>query len=69
MSRLKLGDWEHHRSYHTKQNSWWAKDAMGIELCRICHDCEHLLVKRYSPEVLGISGEYTDVVEERIDPE
>jgi hypothetical protein len=42
---------------------------MGIELCRVCGDCEHLLVERYSPEVLGISGEYTNVVEETIEPE
>lgn len=56
-----------HRGTHDKTNSWWAFDAMGIELCRVCDDCEHLLPELYTPEVLGLHGSYTDVVDDRIE--
>lgn len=57
------------REAHTKFNSWWAHDAHGIPLRRVCEDCEHLLKSEYRPEVLGIAGRYEDVVTEPIEPE
>ena len=57
----------HHRRSHNIQNSWWAHDAKGIPLCRVCDECKHLLTELYRPEVLGLSGSYEDVVEERIE--
>lgn len=58
-----------HSQSHDKTNSWWAHDARGIPLRRVCGECKHLLVELYRPEVLGIAGSYTDVVEEAIEPE
>jgi hypothetical protein len=38
---------------HTKgDGSWWARDARGIELCRVCAECEVERLSRYRPEVL-----------------
>lgn len=37
---------------HDKTNSWWAYDARGIPLRRVCEQCEHLLRREYRPEVL-----------------
>ncbi len=40
-----------------KPYSWWAKDARGIELCRVCEKCEEFKMRRYRPEVL-IDSQY-----------
>lgn len=56
-----------HIETHDKTNSWWMNDAMGIPLCRVCDKCQADREAEYPPEVLGLSGSYTDVVEERID--
>lgn len=57
-----------HQDTHTKENSWWASDAKGIPLCRICDECEDAALAKYKPEVLGLgSRSYEDVVEEPID--
>lgn len=32
--------------------SWWARDARGIELCRVCDRCESAKLSRYRPEIL-----------------
>lgn len=38
---------------HTKgDGSWWAKDARGIELARVCEKCEKFKLKGFRPEVL-----------------
>lgn len=58
-----------HKQSHDKQNSWWAHDARGIPLTRVCGECKHLLIEQYRPEVLGIAGRYEDAVEECIEPE
>lgn len=34
------------------QPSRWAKDAQGIELCRVCDACERKKLRRYRPEIL-----------------
>lgn len=64
MTKEQLRD---HIETHDRTNSWWMNDAMGIPLCRVCDECEETRMADYSPEVLGLSGSYTDVVEERID--
>jgi hypothetical protein len=46
--------------------SWWAKDARGIELARVCEKCERGKLARYRPEVLTDSQYEAD---ERIEPE
>ncbi len=38
---------------HVKgDGSWWARDARGIELCRVCSNCEKEKLSHYRPEVL-----------------
>lgn len=32
--------------------TWWAKDAQGIELCRVCEKCEKEKLAKYRPEIL-----------------
>jgi len=56
-----------HIQSHTKQNSWWLNDAKGIPLCRVCEKCIKVASSRYSPQVLGESGRYEDMVEEQIE--
>ena len=46
---------------HTKgDGSWWAKDARGIELCRVCEKCETNKLARYRPDVLTDSQYLAD---------
>lgn len=47
--------------------SWWAKDARGIELCRICDECEEEKLSHYRPEIL--EGYDQSDVDEPIEPE
>ena len=37
----------------SKEPSWWAHDAQGIPLCRVCGDCEREKLGRYRPEILA----------------
>jgi hypothetical protein len=37
----------------SKEPSWWAKDAQGIELCRVCSNCKAEKLSRYRPEILS----------------
>ena len=38
---------------HTKgDGSWWANDAQGIPLCRVCDECEDEKLSHYRPEIL-----------------
>ena len=38
---------------HTKgDGSWWAHDAQGIPLKRVCHKCEKAKLSGYRPEIL-----------------
>ncbi len=32
--------------------SWWANDARGIPLCRVCSTCKKEKLARYRPEIL-----------------
>ena len=32
--------------------SWWANDAQGIPLARVCPSCKTLKLSRYRPEIL-----------------
>ena len=36
----------------SKEPSWWAHDAQGIPLCRVCDYCEQEKLSRYRPEIL-----------------
>lgn len=58
-----------HKETHEKHNSWWLKDARGIELSRVCDECIEEVKKRYPPEVIGERGRYEDVVDEQIEPD
>ncbi len=58
-----------HKATHDKSNSWWMNDGRGIPLSRVCDKCIREVKKGYSPEVLGESGRYEDVVEDTIEPE
>lgn len=35
------------------QDSYWAKDARGIELARVCSKCKKAKLAGYRPEVLS----------------
>ncbi len=37
--------------------SWWANDARGIPLARVCDRCEKAKLAKYRPEVLT-DGDY-----------
>jgi hypothetical protein len=67
MAKVSRENLREHRQVHTKENSWWMKDAKGIPLCRVCSDCIKAAQSTYRPEVLGITGKYEDVVEEQIE--
>ena len=50
----------------SQKDSWWLRDARGIECCRVCEDCEEERMKQYRPEI------FTDPsyeAEEPIEPE
>jgi len=63
MTREQL---QKHRESHTKINSWWLKDAMGIECSRICDACESAAMREYQLEVFDADS-YREVVDEPID--
>lgn len=45
--------------------SWWAYDARGIPLCRVCDACQREKLSRYRPEIL--TGYNESDVDELID--
>lgn len=51
----------------SSEPSWWARDAQGIELCRVCSDCEAEKLSQYRPEIL--SGYSQADVDEPIEAE
>ena len=51
----------------SNEQSWWARDAQGIELCRVCSECESQKLSVYRPEIL--SGYDQDDVDEPIEPD
>lgn len=55
-------------SGHTNgDGSWWAHDAQGIPLCRVCDKCEQYRLSKYRPEIL--TGYTQADVDEPIDPQ
>ena len=39
------------------QQTWWAHDAQGVPLCRVCPKCKGEKLARYRPEILtGYDG-------------
>ena len=51
----------------SNEPSWWARDAQGIELCRICDRCKDEKLARYRPEILS-GYDQNDVDEPIEDP-
>lgn len=49
------------------EESWWERDAQGIDLCRVCDACEQEKMAQYRPEIL--SGYDQSDVDEPIEPE
>jgi len=47
--------------------TWWARDAQGIVLCRVCSACEREKLARYRPEIL--TGYDQSDVDEPIEPD
>lgn len=53
---------------HSKYDgSWWAHDAQGLPLCRVCSDCIDEKLSKYKPKVL--TGYTQADVDEPIEPE
>ena len=52
---------------HSIEPSWWAHDAQGIPLCRVCEFCESEKLGRYMPQIL--TGYDQGDVDEPIDGE
>jgi hypothetical protein len=50
-----------------RTESWWERDAKGIELCRVCDKCRAQKLARYEPWVL--SGYSQADVDEPIESE
>lgn len=53
--------------HESTEPSWWARDAQGIELCRVCDRCEREKLSRYRPEIL--TGYSQADVDEPLEPE
>ena len=51
----------------SNKDSWWAYDAQGIPLRRVCDDCEEEKLSQFRPEIL--SGYDQSDVDEPIEPE
>lgn len=49
------------------ERAYWIYDGRGIELAKVCVECEDEVKKRYRPEIL--SGYTQEDVDEPIDPE
>jgi hypothetical protein len=41
------------KQHRPGDGSWWANDARGIPLCRICEDCKREKLSTYRPEILS----------------
>ncbi len=54
-------------AHYKGDGSWWAKDAQGIELNRVCGRCERAKLARYRPEIL--TGYSQADIDEPIEPE
>jgi len=50
----------------SKESSWWALDAQGIEIARVCSHCQERKLSGYRPEIL--TGYDQSDVDEPIEP-
>lgn len=55
------------RNGELKEGGWWVRDAQGIELCKVCDECEEEKLSHYRPEILR--GYTQEDVDEPIEPE
>jgi hypothetical protein len=69
MSKVTKENLRDHKMTHDKSNSWWLRDAKGIELCRVCDDCEEVSIDQYPDWVTGRSAGYAENVDEAIESE
>ena len=60
---MSLGE----RHICNRADSWWAKDAQGIPLCRVCSNCVDEKLQQFRPEIL--SGYTQADVDEPIEPD
>ena len=63
--RIRMKEHSCVRGVVSKEPSWWAHDAQGIPLCRVCEYCEGEKLSRYRPEI--ISGYDQNDVDEPIE--
>jgi hypothetical protein len=64
---------------HTREESWWEHDDKGLPLVRVCDKCIKDKLRGFHPAVLtdeqknllGVETEleYSDVVEDQIEPD
>ena len=40
------------KRHNPDDGSWWANDAQGIPLCRVCEKCEEAKLSKYAPHIL-----------------
>lgn len=61
-------EYREHYATHTKANSYWMRDARGIECCRVCDvpGCIETAESRYDSRIFRGSS-YDDAVEEQIE--
>ena len=51
--KLKKVSNEIDNNNHTHSGfTYWVKDYQGIELCKVCDDCQDYRLARYRPEIL-----------------
>jgi hypothetical protein len=48
------------RCNHTKHESYWVKDARGIELAKVCDKCKKEVLARFRPDVLDNPNYWSD---------
>lgn len=60
-----LRDGANHRC--NRAESWWERDAQGIDLCRVCEYCQEVKLRKFRPEIL--TGYTQADVSEPIEPD
>lgn len=51
----------------SNKESYWLYDFQGIEVAKVCEDCENTVKKRYRPEIF--TGYNQSDVDESIEPD
>ena len=48
-----MGHWCKDNEYNENESGWWVRDYQGIELCKVCADCEDEKLSHYRPCILN----------------